>query len=60
MNTKKKGLFIDLTAEFTSIVYLSNEENNGTFIYNLKKPLKDTSYEKNTTTKLYQTRKAKI
>tara|TARA_Y100000114_G_scaffold7419_1_gene5925 strand:- start:5591 stop:6262 length:672 start_codon:yes stop_codon:yes gene_type:complete len=44
---KEKGfIHQDLTAEFTSIVYLSNEENNGTFIYNLKKPVKDTSYEK--------------
>ena len=35
----------DLTCEFTSIVYLSDEKNNGTCLYQLKRPVKDNSYE---------------
>jgi hypothetical protein len=35
----------DISAEFTSIVYLTSEKNNGTCLYKLKNAVKDNSYE---------------
>jgi hypothetical protein len=35
----------DLSHEFTSVVYLSDEDNNGTCIYQLKDPVKDNFYK---------------